>query len=198
MLCFRYGFSNMRYIASLISGVGIFMMGAGLSWYHGIMGLLHPQPMESLLWVSVSVKPGCHEVLSKVIDDLFLSYRLTVFWQVPWYQKEVGLTNILFGFFIYFFLLICICFCFAATLLVAINEIKKSARQNGLSFYEYGLCTKKSFFGSPYCCCSGSGVHVMALVGETAGVFLLGPHLCCQPVTWILSSASLWQRWWFC
>uniref|UniRef100_A0AAY4CLI1 Proton-coupled zinc antiporter SLC30A9, mitochondrial n=1 Tax=Denticeps clupeoides TaxID=299321 RepID=A0AAY4CLI1_9TELE len=47
-----YGFSNMRYIASLISGVGIFMMGAGLSWYHGIMGLLHPQPMESLLWVS--------------------------------------------------------------------------------------------------------------------------------------------------
>uniref|UniRef100_A0A8C0Y2T1 Proton-coupled zinc antiporter SLC30A9, mitochondrial n=1 Tax=Cyprinus carpio carpio TaxID=630221 RepID=A0A8C0Y2T1_CYPCA len=45
-----YGFSNMRYIASLISGVGIFMMGAGLSWYHGIMGLLHPQPIESLLW----------------------------------------------------------------------------------------------------------------------------------------------------
>lgn len=50
---FRYGFSNMRYIASLISGVGIFMMGAGLSWYHGIMGLLHPEPIESLLWVSV-------------------------------------------------------------------------------------------------------------------------------------------------
>uniref|UniRef100_A0A8C9VW97 Proton-coupled zinc antiporter SLC30A9, mitochondrial n=1 Tax=Scleropages formosus TaxID=113540 RepID=A0A8C9VW97_SCLFO len=47
-----YGFSNMRYIASLISGVGIFMMGAGLSWYHGIMGLLNPQPIESLLWVS--------------------------------------------------------------------------------------------------------------------------------------------------
>lgn len=51
----RYGFSNMRYIASLISGVGIFMMGAGLSWYHGIMGLLNPQPIESLLWVSVCV-----------------------------------------------------------------------------------------------------------------------------------------------
>lgn len=48
----RYGFTNMRYIASLISGVGIFMMGAGLSWYHGIMGLLHPHPIESLLWVS--------------------------------------------------------------------------------------------------------------------------------------------------
>lgn len=45
----------MRYIASLISGVGIFMMGAGLSWYHGVMGLLHPEPIESLLWVSVCV-----------------------------------------------------------------------------------------------------------------------------------------------
>ncbi|XP_066429237.1 proton-coupled zinc antiporter SLC30A9, mitochondrial isoform X2 [Eleutherodactylus coqui] len=45
-----YGFTNMRYIASLISGVGIFMMGSGLSWYHGIMGLLHPHPIESLLW----------------------------------------------------------------------------------------------------------------------------------------------------
>ncbi|KAI5105355.1 zinc transporter 9 [Silurus meridionalis] len=31
----RYGFSNKPYIVSLISGVGIFMMGAGLSWYHG-------------------------------------------------------------------------------------------------------------------------------------------------------------------
>lgn len=146
MICFRYGFSNMRYIASLISGVGIFMMGAGLSWYHGIMGLLHPQPMESLLWVSVSVNPGCHEVLSKGVDDLFLSYRLTVFWQVPWCQKEVGLTNVSFTIRIFhLFVLKCICSCFAATLLVAINEIKKSARQNGLSFYEYGPCTENPF-----------------------------------------------------
>ncbi|KAF7657719.1 hypothetical protein LDENG_00023130 [Lucifuga dentata] len=82
-----YGFSNMRYIASLISGVGIFMMGAGLSWYHGIMGLLHPQPIESLLWAY------CILAGSLVSEG--------------------------------------------ATLLVAINEIKKSAVQHGLSFYEY-------------------------------------------------------------
>uniref|UniRef100_A0A669BD29 Proton-coupled zinc antiporter SLC30A9, mitochondrial n=1 Tax=Oreochromis niloticus TaxID=8128 RepID=A0A669BD29_ORENI len=82
-----YGFSNMRYIASLISGVGIFMMGAGLSWYHGIMGLLHPEPIESLLWAY------CILAGSLVSEG--------------------------------------------ATLLVAINEIKKSARQQGLSFYEY-------------------------------------------------------------
>uniref|UniRef100_A0A673HNY2 Proton-coupled zinc antiporter SLC30A9, mitochondrial n=1 Tax=Sinocyclocheilus rhinocerous TaxID=307959 RepID=A0A673HNY2_9TELE len=83
-----YGFSNMRYIASLISGVGIFMMGAGLSWYHGIMGLLHPQPIESLLWY-------------------------------------------------HYFNIICLLIPHKATLLVAINEIKKSAREQGLSFYEY-------------------------------------------------------------
>uniref|UniRef100_A0A8C8M8C9 Proton-coupled zinc antiporter SLC30A9, mitochondrial n=1 Tax=Oncorhynchus tshawytscha TaxID=74940 RepID=A0A8C8M8C9_ONCTS len=82
-----YGFSNMRYIASLISGVGIFMMGAGLSWYHGIMGLLHPQPIESLLWAY------CILAGSLVSEG--------------------------------------------ATLLVAINEIKKSAGQQGVSFYEY-------------------------------------------------------------
>ncbi|KAI7801767.1 proton-coupled zinc antiporter SLC30A9, mitochondrial [Triplophysa rosa] len=82
-----YGFSNMRYIASLISGVGIFMMGAGLSWYHGIMGLLHPQPIESLLWAY------CILAGSLVSEG--------------------------------------------ATLVVAINEIKKSAKKQDLSFYEY-------------------------------------------------------------
>ncbi|XP_022616121.1 zinc transporter 9 [Seriola dumerili] len=82
-----YGFSNMRYIASLISGVGIFMMGAGLSWYHGIMGLLHPEPIESLLWAY------CILAGSLVSEG--------------------------------------------ATLLVAVNEIRKSAHQHELSFYEY-------------------------------------------------------------
>ncbi|TKS72133.1 Zinc transporter 9 [Collichthys lucidus] len=82
-----YGFSNMRYIASLISGVGIFMMGAGLSWYHGIMGLLHPEPIQSLLWAY------CILAGSLVSEG--------------------------------------------ATLLVAVNEIKKSARLSDVSFYEY-------------------------------------------------------------
>ncbi|XP_030305494.1 zinc transporter 9 [Calypte anna] len=82
-----YGFSNMRYIASLISGVGIFMMGAGLSWYHGIIGLLHPHPIESLLWAY------CILAGSLVSEG--------------------------------------------ATLLVAINEIRRSARAKGVSFYQY-------------------------------------------------------------
>ncbi|XP_036618614.1 zinc transporter 9 isoform X2 [Trichosurus vulpecula] len=84
-----YGFSNMRYISSLISGVGIFMMGAGLSWYHGIMGLLHPQPIESLLWAY------CILAGSLVSEG--------------------------------------------ATLLVAVNELRRSAQAKGLSFYKYVL-----------------------------------------------------------
>uniref|UniRef100_A0A8I3RY49 Proton-coupled zinc antiporter SLC30A9, mitochondrial n=1 Tax=Canis lupus familiaris TaxID=9615 RepID=A0A8I3RY49_CANLF len=82
-----YGFSNMRYIASLISGVGIFMMGAGLSWYHGIMGLLNPQPMESLLWA--------YCILAGSLASE------------------------------------------GATLLVAVNELRRSARAKGMSFYKY-------------------------------------------------------------
>jgi len=48
---FSYGYSNMTYITSLISGVGIFCFGTGLAWYHGVLVLLHPQEMESLFWV---------------------------------------------------------------------------------------------------------------------------------------------------
>lgn len=45
-----YGYTNMKYVASLISGVGIFCVGTGLSVYHGITGLIHPTPLEELYW----------------------------------------------------------------------------------------------------------------------------------------------------
>lgn len=45
-----YGYSNMRYVSSLISGVGIFCVGTGLSFYHGITGLLNPTPIEDFYW----------------------------------------------------------------------------------------------------------------------------------------------------
>lgn len=45
----------MKYVASLISGVGIFCVGTGLSVYHGIYGLLHPEEIESFYWVSCCV-----------------------------------------------------------------------------------------------------------------------------------------------
>ncbi|VVC40685.1 Putative DNA-binding domain,Cation efflux protein,XPA C- terminal [Cinara cedri] len=45
-----YGYSNMKYVASLISGVGIFCIGSGLSIYHGVTGLIHAEPLDSLYW----------------------------------------------------------------------------------------------------------------------------------------------------
>ncbi|XP_072352766.1 proton-coupled zinc antiporter SLC30A9, mitochondrial [Scyliorhinus torazame] len=82
-----YGFTNMRYIASLISGVGIFMMGAGLSWYHGIIGLIHPHHIESLTWAYFILA-------GSLVSE-------------------------------------------GATLLVAVNELRKSAQAKGINFYQY-------------------------------------------------------------
>nr|CAH7745850.1 unnamed protein product [Callosobruchus chinensis] len=45
-----YGYSNMKYVASLISGVGIFCVGTGLSFYHGILGVMNPEPMQDFFW----------------------------------------------------------------------------------------------------------------------------------------------------
>jgi zinc transporter 9 len=47
-----YGYAHMRHVASLISGVGIFCVGAGLSIYHGITGLISMDEINSLYWVS--------------------------------------------------------------------------------------------------------------------------------------------------
>lgn len=45
-----YGWANFRNVSSLISGVGIFCVGAGVSIYHGIVGLHNPAEVESLVW----------------------------------------------------------------------------------------------------------------------------------------------------
>ena len=36
---------------SLISGVGIFFLGAGVTVYHGVAGLINPAPLENLVMV---------------------------------------------------------------------------------------------------------------------------------------------------
>ncbi|GAB0094802.1 Zinc transporter 9 [Sergentomyia squamirostris] len=82
-----YGYANMKYVSSLISGVGIFCVGAGLSFYHGIMGLVHPEQIHDF-----------H------VAFLILSGSLV---------SE------------------------GATLAVAINAIRKSAKKTQMSFREY-------------------------------------------------------------
>lgn len=49
-----YGYSNIQYVTALISGVGIFCLGAGLSVYHGIIGLLTPHSMEGI-WLAMGI-----------------------------------------------------------------------------------------------------------------------------------------------
>lgn len=79
-----------------------------------------------------------------------MCYRLTVFWRALWCLKEVGHFKELIdlrlclhlGFAILPHVFQFFYFPFTATLLVAINEIKKSAKQHGLSFYEYGMCNR--------------------------------------------------------
>ncbi|XP_065368334.1 proton-coupled zinc antiporter SLC30A9, mitochondrial [Calliphora vicina] len=82
-----YGYTNMKYVSSLISGVGIFCVGTGLSFYHGITGLMHPEPMENFFWAFF------------ILGGSLVSE--------------------------------------GATLLVAVNEIKRSAKLKGISFKDY-------------------------------------------------------------
>jgi zinc transporter 9 len=84
-----YGYSNMKYVASLISGVGIFCVGTGLSFYHGVTGLLNPTPTESFYWAFF------------ILGGSLVSE--------------------------------------GATLLVAVNSIRKGAQLNKMTFTEYVL-----------------------------------------------------------
>lgn len=43
----------MQYISSLISGVAIFCVGTGFSFYHGIHGLLHEGQLEDYMWAYI-------------------------------------------------------------------------------------------------------------------------------------------------
>jgi zinc transporter 9 len=43
-----YGHGRERYVWALISAVGIFFLGAGLTLYHGVLGLIHPHTPENI------------------------------------------------------------------------------------------------------------------------------------------------------
>jgi zinc transporter 9 len=43
----RYGYASQQYVWSLVSGVGVFFMGCGLSVYHGVASLWHPAEINS-------------------------------------------------------------------------------------------------------------------------------------------------------
>lgn len=82
-----YGYSNLRNISSLISGVGIFFLGTGLSLYHGVQGFLHPEPLTSLTW-------GIVTLVGAFVSE-------------------------------------------GATLIIAINQVRKGSKAMGMNFWEY-------------------------------------------------------------
>lgn len=51
---YHYGYGADRYLFALMSGAGIFVLGCGVSIYHGVHALMHP-PELSLGWVTFAV-----------------------------------------------------------------------------------------------------------------------------------------------
>jgi zinc transporter 9 len=47
---FPYGYGAERQVWALMSAVGIFFLGCGVTVYHGVHTLLHPEPLTSLGW----------------------------------------------------------------------------------------------------------------------------------------------------
>eukprot|EP00088_Acartia_fossae_P060332 TRINITY_DN7222_c0_g1_i1.p1 TRINITY_DN7222_c0_g1~~TRINITY_DN7222_c0_g1_i1.p1 ORF type:complete len:593 (-),score=99.69 TRINITY_DN7222_c0_g1_i1:239-2017(-) len=83
-----YGYSNMQYVTALISAVGIFCLGAGLSGYHGIQGLYHPSTEVESIPLALGI-----------LGVSFVSESITLY--------------------------------------MAIRTIRKSAREQGMSFREF-------------------------------------------------------------
>lgn len=69
---YNYGYRREVFVWSLISGVGIFCLGAGVSIVHGIHGVLHPSPEIEHLGASLAVL-----LTSFVIESysLLVAYR---------------------------------------------------------------------------------------------------------------------------
>ncbi|XP_033211950.1 zinc transporter 9 [Belonocnema kinseyi] len=122
-----YGYTNMKYVSSLISGVGIFCVGTGLSVYHGIHGLLFPEPVDSFYWAYF------------ILGGSLVSE--------------------------------------GATLMVAINSIKKGAMEKRLKFKEYvmsgldpsvNVVLMEDFAAVIGVCCAASCMGLTSYLGNPA------------------------------
>ncbi|XP_062514812.1 proton-coupled zinc antiporter SLC30A9, mitochondrial-like [Corticium candelabrum] len=73
-----YGFSRAQYVYALISGMGVFFLGAGVSLYHGVTSLLHPPTLQSLP-VALTVLGGSLLVETGVLLSAFSHIRRSAF-----------------------------------------------------------------------------------------------------------------------
>ncbi|KAG8335130.1 hypothetical protein J6590_076076 [Homalodisca vitripennis] len=155
-----YGYTNMRYVSSLISGVGIFCVGTGLSLYHGVTGLLNPSDIENFYWPNLipiniesqkvpaplGLEPGSLTCWVNVCNGSTFTQQV----RDPVYNfashtpasKEEKTTAFISSFLPRLMGLLILGGSLAsegATLLVAYNSIKKGAEKCNMSFAEYVL-----------------------------------------------------------
>lgn len=71
---FHYGYGGERYLYSLLSAVGIFVLGCGVTVYHGVHDILDP-PSIQISWVPIAVL-----VLSFVVEMFVLLSAARVIW----------------------------------------------------------------------------------------------------------------------
>ena len=73
-----YGYGKEQYVWALMSAVGIFFLGCGVTLYHGISGFLHPHKLGSLNW-AIGVL-----IVSFIVEALILYVAVKAV------QKEAG------------------------------------------------------------------------------------------------------------
>tara|TARA_R110002095_G_scaffold34_9_gene148 strand:+ start:1205 stop:2212 length:1008 start_codon:yes stop_codon:yes gene_type:complete len=74
---FEYGYAGERYVWALISAVGIFFLGCGVTIYHGVQSLFHPPTLDmgEMKWAIVAL------LFALVIDGIVFVLALRGEWK---------------------------------------------------------------------------------------------------------------------
>ena len=80
----HYGYQRERYVWALMSAVGIFFLGCGVTVYHGVSSLLHPHAIESVGW-AVAVL-----IFALLVEGGVLAFAVRLMWRargdVPFWE----------------------------------------------------------------------------------------------------------------
>ncbi len=78
---YQYGYGRERFVWSLMSAVGIFFLGCGVSLYHGIHSFIHPNESTGLAW-AVGVL-----IFAFVVEALILFLAARALWSLKGAQS---------------------------------------------------------------------------------------------------------------
>ncbi len=96
---FQYGYGSERFIWALMSAVGIFFLGCGLTLYHGISSLVNPAPVKDLGW-AIAILIISFLLEGAVFVVALRSLRKTAagkpFWRYVREEAEPGVVAVLF------------------------------------------------------------------------------------------------------